>query len=743
MAQLWGGRFTKETDQLVYNFNASISFDQKFYKQDIEGSIAHVRMLGKQGILTQEEMQAIVSCLQEILADVESGKLAITSEYEDIHSFVEANLIDRLGDTGKKLHTGRSRNDQVALDMRLYTRQQVLETDELLEQLLQVLLRIMKENTQTIMPGFTHLQKAQPITLAHHMGAYFEMFKRDRSRMHDIYERMNYCPLGSGALAGTTYPLDREYTAELLGFYGPTLNSMDGVSDRDYLIEYLSAMATIMMHLSRFSEEIIIWNSNEYKFVEIDDAYSTGSSIMPQKKNPDIAELVRGKTGRVYVPASALDRRPRKKDKKKNKTEAVVTPPAAPVAEQQAAPEPEEPELPDPAEVQYDDMTLGLTAEQADSLVAVWRERQCGDSYQEFFDNYILVDSTAESTTPDSVYIQRLRALVSPIQLPYNSIVRGYINRYTDSRYGTISRILGMSQYYFPLIEDELLKEELPVELRALPIIESALSTTAVSPMGAVGLWQFMPSTGKSYGLEVNSLVDERRDPVRSTQAACRYLKDLYAIYNDWSLAIAAYNCGPGNVNKAIARSGGNGRTFWDIYDYLPRETRGYVPAFIGASYAYAYHRQHGIELTESPIPLATDTIRIDRLMHLGQIASTIDIPIETLRQLNPQYKLDIIPATTKPYTLVLPQRNITQYIANEPAIFAKDSAYLKEYINPANIDKKRQERSGTVYVVKKGDTLGAIARRYRVTTAQLMRWNGIKNAHKLRLGQRIRIEGR
>ncbi len=233
----------------------------------------------------------------------------------------------------------------------------------------------------------------------------------------------------------------------------------------------------------------------------------------------------------VAVPASALDRRPRKKDKKKNKTEAVVTPPAAPVAEQQAAPEPEEPELPDPAEVQYDDMTLGLTAEQADSLVAVWRERQCGDSYQEFFDNYILVDSTAESTTPDSVYIQRLRALVSPIQLPYNSIVRGYINRYTDSRYGTISRILGMSQYYFPLIEDELLKEGLPVELRALPIIESALSTTAVSPMGAVGLWQFMPSTGKSYGLEINSLVDERRDPVRSTQAACRYLKDLYAIY--------------------------------------------------------------------------------------------------------------------------------------------------------------------------------------------------------------------
>ena len=199
MAQLWGGRFTKETDQLVYNFNASISFDQKFFKQDIEGSIAHVTMLGKQGILTEEESNAIVKCLREIEADVENGKLKITSEYEDIHSFVEANLIDRLGDTGKKLHTGRSRNDQVALDMRLYTRQQVLETDQLLKDLLQVLLRIMKENTKTIMPGFTHLQKAQPITLAHHMGAYFEMFKRDRSRMHDIYERMNYCPLGCGA----------------------------------------------------------------------------------------------------------------------------------------------------------------------------------------------------------------------------------------------------------------------------------------------------------------------------------------------------------------------------------------------------------------------------------------------------------------------------------------------------------------------------------------------------------------
>ena len=257
-------------------------------------------MLAKQKILTEEEKDAIVKGLTGIREDVDAGKLQITSAYEDIHSFVEANLIDRIGDAGKKLHTGRSRNDQVALDMKLYTRDEISNVDDLLKDLLAELLIIMKENTETYMPGFTHLQKAQPVTLAHHFGAYFEMFKRDRSRMHDIFERMNYCPLGSGALAGTTYPLDREYAANIMGFYGATANSMDGVSDRDYVIELLAALSTVMMHLSRFCEEIIIWNSNEYRFVEIDDAYSTGSSIMPQKKNPDIAELVRGKTGRVY-----------------------------------------------------------------------------------------------------------------------------------------------------------------------------------------------------------------------------------------------------------------------------------------------------------------------------------------------------------------------------------------------------------------------------------------------------------
>lgn len=300
MAQLWGGRFTKETDKLVYNFNASISFDRKFFKQDVQGSRAHVNMLAKQGILTEEEKDLILNGLDGIKRDVENGTLQITSEYEDIHSFVEANLIERIGDAGKKLHTGRSRNDQVALDMKLYVRDELVETDQLLKKLLETLLSMMEEHIHTYMPGFTHLQKAQPITLAHHLGAYFEMFKRDRMRLCDIYKRMNTCPLGSGALAGTTYPLDREYTAMLLGFDGATLNSMDSVADRDYVIEFLSALSTIMMHLSRFCEEIIIWNSNEYRFVEIDDAYSTGSSIMPQKKNPDIAELVRGKTGRVY-----------------------------------------------------------------------------------------------------------------------------------------------------------------------------------------------------------------------------------------------------------------------------------------------------------------------------------------------------------------------------------------------------------------------------------------------------------
>ena len=298
--KLWGGRFTKETNRLVHNFNESISFDQKFYKQDIAGSIAHVTMLAKQGILSEKDKDAIIEGLKGIRRDLDSGALTITTESEDIHSFVEAELISRIEEAGKRHHTGRRRNDQVALDMRLYVRDEIDELDTLVKGLLTELLSLMEEHLHTYMPGFTHLQKAQPVTLSHHLGAYYEMFRRDRSRLSDIRRRMNYCPLGSGALAGTTYPLDRDYTASLLGFDGPTLNSMDSVSDRDYVIELLAALSMISMHLGRFSEEIIIWNSNEYQFVEMDDSYSTGSSIMPQKKNPDCAELIRGKSGRLY-----------------------------------------------------------------------------------------------------------------------------------------------------------------------------------------------------------------------------------------------------------------------------------------------------------------------------------------------------------------------------------------------------------------------------------------------------------
>ncbi|MDR1765694.1 MAG: argininosuccinate lyase [Lachnospiraceae bacterium] len=297
---LWGGRFTKDTDASVHRFNESLSFDCRLYRQDIMGSIAHGKMLGRQGIVSVEDADAMAVGLEGILSDIESGVLEFDAQYEDIHSFVEAVLTERIGEAGKRLHTGRSRNDQVALDMKLYVRDEIDALDGLLGALLGVLLEIMEAHLDTYMPGFTHLQKAQPVTLAHHLGAYFEMFARDRGRLADARRRLNECPLGAGALAGTTYPLDREYTARELGFDRPTRNSMDSVSDRDYLAETLSALAIVAMHLSRLCEEVIIWNSNEYRFIELDDAYSTGSSIMPQKKNPDIAELARGKCGRVY-----------------------------------------------------------------------------------------------------------------------------------------------------------------------------------------------------------------------------------------------------------------------------------------------------------------------------------------------------------------------------------------------------------------------------------------------------------
>lgn len=300
--KLWGGRFTKKTDKLAQDFNESLRFDQRFWRQDIRGSIAHATMLADCGIISTEDGKKITEGLQQIAEELENGSLRFenNADYEDIHSFIEGTLTERIGDAGKRLHTGRSRNDQVALDMKLYIRDVIAETEKSLTVLLTTVFHIMEENTETVMPGFTHLQKAQPTTLAHHFGAYFEMFLRDRDRMRDCGKRLNLCPLGAGAFAGTTYPLDREETARLLEFDGSTRNSMDSVSDRDYLLEYLSALAITQMHLSRLAEEIILWNTNEYRFVEMDDTYATGSSIMPQKKNPDIAELIRGKTGRIY-----------------------------------------------------------------------------------------------------------------------------------------------------------------------------------------------------------------------------------------------------------------------------------------------------------------------------------------------------------------------------------------------------------------------------------------------------------
>lgn len=298
--KLWGGRFSKGTDALVDDFNSSIRFDARMYAQDIKGSCAHAEMLGRQGIIPKEDAALIVKTLKEIKTDIEDGKVEFEIDAEDIHMNIETILISRIGDVGKRLHTGRSRNDQVALDVRMYLRDEIDVLGGLLKELSQTILKIAEENLDTIMPGYTHLQKAQPITLAHHVMAYFEMLKRDGERLLDCRKRLNVMPLGSGALAGTTYDLDREFVAEQLGFDSITRNSLDGVSDRDFVCELAFDLSLIMMHLSRFSEEIILWSSHEFSFIELDDAYSTGSSIMPQKKNPDVAELARGKTGRVY-----------------------------------------------------------------------------------------------------------------------------------------------------------------------------------------------------------------------------------------------------------------------------------------------------------------------------------------------------------------------------------------------------------------------------------------------------------
>ena len=387
--------------------------------------------------------------------------------------------------------------------------------------------------------------------------------------------------------------------------------------------------------------------------------------------------------------------------------------------------------------------TVDYTPAKADSLAEQLKLQQVDDALQNFFNDYVCEPTSFSSDASlDSLYTARLNAMVSPIHLPYNELVRSYIKRYTDGS-GLMSRVLALAQYYFPMIEEELLKAGLPVELRAMAIIESALQATVVSRAGASGLWQFMPVTARAYGLEVNSMVDERFDPYKATKAACKYMKDLYKMYNDWSLAIAAYNCGPGNVNKALARAGGNPQSFWDVYWYLPSETRGYVPAFIAANYAYAYHQAHNITYSEPPMPIAVDTVHVSRLLHLGQVSSTIDVTTDALKMLNPQYKLDVIPATNKNYTLILPANRVTDYISRQDSIFAKDSVYLKEYLNPGAVAKKMTETTTIYYRVKKGDTLGAIAKRYRVTTKQLMTWNRLKSANRLSIGQRLRIEKR
>ncbi len=445
-------------------------------------------------------------------------------------------------------------------------------------------------------------------------------------------------------------------------------------------------------------------------------------------------------TGSSFDASAQLFKR---KNKKKIRQEQLTENPVEAVQEviaSEQTPEKEPltqrtPALPEPRK--------DLTPAQYDSLIHRWGEVCAQEQFSNFFDTYIAFDPTtipSTSVLPDSVYCQRLQDLASPIELPFNYITKATILRYVDPSSGLMSRVMGLSKFYFPMIEEELLNAGLPIELRAMAIIESALRYDAFSRAGAAGLWQFMPSTGRAYGLEINSLVDERYDPLKATRAACRFLKDLYTTFGDWQLAIAAYNCGQGNVTRAMTRSGG--KTFWEIYDFLPRETRGYVPAFIAATYAYAYYRHHAIQPVEPPMPLAVDTVHVNRLLHLGQVASTLEnVSLETLKVLNPQYRIDILPATTRTYALKLPQYAVSSYIAREAEIHAKDSTYLKQYLNPSNLDQKRAEASGTIYhTVRRGDTLGKIAQKYRVSQKNLMRWNGIKNPNKLREGQRLKI---
>lgn len=384
-------------------------------------------------------------------------------------------------------------------------------------------------------------------------------------------------------------------------------------------------------------------------------------------------------------------------------------------------------------------LNIHTTPAKYDSIIASWKANSLSENAEQFLeDEYIILDTSryleAVSTVSDTICRARLRTIPSPIHLPYNDIVRKHIVAYTTTHKSITRRMLTYGKYYFPMIEQELDKNGLPLELKIVPVIESALTPTAVSRRGAVGLWQFMLQTGRQYGLEVNSMVDNRRDPILSTEAACKYLKDLYDIYHDWTLVLASYNYGPGNVNRAIQRAGGNAKTFWDIYPYLPRETRDYIPAFIALTYLYYYHWDYGVVAYESPLPLAADTVMVNARLNLNIVSDSTGIPIELIRLMNPQYKTDEIPAMTKSYPLVLPQGEISHYIACEQGLIAASSAKT-----PASNTQEVSVPDPIVHRVKKGETLGGIAKKYHVSVKQLMQWNGLRNS-MIRIGQSLKI---
>ena len=378
-----------------------------------------------------------------------------------------------------------------------------------------------------------------------------------------------------------------------------------------------------------------------------------------------------------------------------------------------------------------------------DSMLISWSQRHSEITSEKLLNPFISIDTVdlPASEIPDSVYIARLEAIGSAIPMSYNDVVRQYIISYTTRNKSVMSRVIGRSLYYFPIFEAELDAHNLPLELRMLPVIESSLVPKARSKVGASGLWQFMYGTSKGYNLEVNSFIDQRFDPLLSTKAACKFLRHLYNMYGDWNLALAAYNCGPGNVNKALRKADGKGG-FWDIYPYLPKETRGYVPAFIAATYAYHYYNEHNIVPTEPPMPLATDTIHIRRIMHLEQITSTIGTPIDVLRALNPQFKQDIIPAVRgREYDIVLPVTEIGKFLDNEAAIMGKDTIYLAEYMSPRkNGEMPTFVIDSKIHKVKEGENLSIIARKYGVTVKQICKWNNIKDPSKIRIGQKLEI---